>query len=191
VTPGADGVSAGSAARIVFGKWGGGPHWEYDVVRLGVDAHGTWLGAPTGTPMVRPGLALHTSADHVVLVPDHGFVASFYAYDSTRSPRIYVDISTPPRWDGHVMRAVDLDLDVVLDRAGRVLVDDEDEFAEHRVRFGYPDDVVALAMRTCDEVRHAIEAREPPFDGATAARWLDLLARLLAEQRNSPYDETS
>ncbi|WP_180935649.1 DUF402 domain-containing protein [Nocardioides ungokensis] len=37
-----------------------------------------------------------------------------------------------------MLRAVDLDLDVVRGRTGRVWIDDEDEFAEHRVRFGYP-----------------------------------------------------
>ena len=54
--------------------------------------------------------------------------------------RVYVDITTPPVWDGTVLRAVDLDLDVVRGNTGRVWVDDEDEFADHRVRFGYPDE---------------------------------------------------
>ena len=42
---------------------------------------------------------------------------------------------------------IDLDLDVVRRRAtGLVELRDEDEFAEHRARFGYPDDVVAEAQ---------------------------------------------
>jgi protein associated with RNAse G/E len=69
------------------------------------------------------------------------------------------------------VRAVDLDLDVLRGWSGRVWVDDEDEFAEHRKRFGYPDDVAALAVASCDQVRGAVAAGRPPFDG-TAARWM-------------------
>ena len=43
------------------------------------------------------------------------------------------------------MRAVDLDLDVVEGLDREVWVDDEDEFAEHRVELGYPREVVDLA----------------------------------------------
>lgn len=50
----------------------------------------------------------------------------------------YVDMTSRPAWDGPTVRAVDLDLDVIeaLDRT--VFVDDEDEFEEHRVAYGYP-----------------------------------------------------
>ena len=47
-------------------------------------------------------------------------------------------MATPPYWDGDVLRSVDLDLDVIQGLSGRVWVDDEDEFADHRVRWGYP-----------------------------------------------------
>ena len=43
--------------------------------------------------------------------------------------QVYVDMTTPAAWDGPVLRAVDLDLDVVRGATGRVWVDDEDEFA--------------------------------------------------------------
>ena len=108
---------------------------------------------------------------------------------------LYVDIATPGRWDGTVMRAVDLDLDVIrmsdplpavvyqaaVDAcrvAGEVFVDDEDEFEEHQVAFGYPPEVVDLARRSCDEVLSAVTSRVPPYDGTTAQRWLDVLRDL-------------
>jgi predicted RNA-binding protein associated with RNAse of E/G family len=157
--------------------WDGGAHWEYDALRLGEDRHGTWLGAPHGTPLRRPGAAFVSGWDHVALVPDGaGFLASFYSDASASPVRIYVDITTLPTWDGTVVRSVDLDLDVVRDHSGRVFVDDEDEFAEHRVRYGYPEEIVRLAERTCAEVLRAVEAAEAPFDGATAAHWLEVLA---------------
>lgn len=166
-----------TAVRIAFSKWDGGPHWEYDAVRLGADRHGTWLGAPHGTPVRRPGAEFVSEWDHVALVPDGaGFLASFYSDVSAAPVRIYVDIATPPAWDGTVVRTVDLDLDVVLDTSGRVFVDDEDEFAEHRVRYGYPEDIVLLAESTCADVLQAVKAAEAPFDGPTAAHWLGVLA---------------
>jgi len=163
---------------VVFRKWGDRPHWESDAVTLGQDQHGRWLGVPAGTRMSRPGATLVTDDAMVALVPTQGcYFASFYS-DRRGSlaqdwVRVYVDISTRPVWDGSTLRLVDLDLDVVQGRTGRVWVDDEDEFADHRVRFGYPSDVVRLAVRTCEEVRRAVQSGVPPFDGATSARWLE------------------
>jgi protein associated with RNAse G/E len=65
---------------------------------------------------------------------------------------------------------VDLDLDVVLTRDGDLLLDDEDEFDEHRVTLGYPADVVTLARRTADELMTAAAAGHVPF-GEAGSRW--------------------
>ncbi len=64
-----------------------------------------------------------------------------------RTSEVYCDITTPARWESDdTVHLIDLDLDVVRRRAtGLVELLDEDEFAEHRARFGYPDDVVAEA----------------------------------------------
>ncbi len=35
---------------------------------------------------------------------------------------------------------------------GRIWVDDEDEFAAHRVALGYPDEVIEQAVTSCQEV---------------------------------------
>jgi hypothetical protein len=70
-----------------------------------------------------------------------------------------------------VLRAVDLDLDVVRGAAGRVWVDDEDEFAQHRVELDYPTPLVVHAARSCDLVHAAVKAGSAPYDG-TADTWL-------------------
>ena len=112
-----------------------------------------------------------TEQAFVVLVPPADpFAASFHA--PGRWVETYVDIATPPVWDGSTLHLVDLDLDVVKGRTGRVWVDDEDEFADHRVRFDYPDDVVSMAVSSCDEVRVAVESGAAPYDGRTSAHWL-------------------
>ena len=93
---------------------------------------------------------------------------------------MYVDITAPARWDGSVLRAVDLDLDVVRGETGRVWVDDEDEFAEHRVAWDYPASLVELATSTCAWVKAALTARESPFDGVHE-HWLEVLRRTTVE----------
>ena len=161
--------------RMVFGKWGGHPHWEFDAVRLGADRHGVWLGVPSGTLMTRPGATYRNAVHQVVLLPQAPYVASFYAPGDAPC-EVYVDISTVPAVGKDTVTAVDLDLDVVRGWTGRVWVDDEDEFADHRVRLGYPDEVVGLAVSSCEEVRRALDSGLPPFDRVTARRWLDDLA---------------
>lgn len=175
----------GSPVHVVMTKWGDRPHWEYTGTVLGEDEHGTWLGYPRGLLVARPGYSFVTEVESVALVPREGwFLARFHA------PGIwcdrYVDISTPPVWDGATLRAVDLDLDVIRMAPepppggednqrppwGTVYVDDEDEFAEHRIAFGYPDDVVAAAEASRDAVLADMQAQVPPFDATTTERWL-------------------
>ena len=55
--------------RVECRKWPDDPHWEFDGVRLGVDAHGTWVGITEGTLLASPVRAFHAAADHVTLVP--------------------------------------------------------------------------------------------------------------------------
>lgn len=157
-------------------KWGGRPHWEYDGVFLGSDEHGEWLGCPAGTFYSRPGLEFHADVDSVTLVPrDQAWCATFHAPGIRFD--VYVDVTMPPTWDGRVLRAVDLDLDVIRRSDGSVYLDDADEFAEHRALYGYPDDVVAMAEASAASVLAAVEAGVPPYDGS-AERWLAALVEL-------------
>jgi len=58
-----------------------------------------------------------------------------------------------------------VDLDVIRGWTGRVWVDDEDEFAEHRVSLSYPHEIVSMAVASRDRVHAAILDEDPPFDG--------------------------
>jgi len=124
-------------------------------------------------------MAFDTSEHQVVLVPDAPYVATFYAPGGKAPCDLYVDISTVPAKDGTTVTAVDLDLDVVRGWTGRVWVDDEDEFADHRVRLGYPEEVAELAVTACEDVRRSVLASRAPFDGTTAARWFRALDELV------------
>jgi hypothetical protein len=177
------GFELGDPVRIEMEKWGGRPHWHIPGRWLGSDADGDWIGIPAGTRMARPGAEVSAAYDHVALVPAPGagaeraFLASFHAPGA--DTWVYVDMTTPPLWDGTTVRAVDLDLDVIRMQNGWVVIDDEDEFADHQIELGYPPDVIALAEATRDRVHAAILEEHAPYDGRHAA-WLERLAELRA-----------
>ncbi|MFJ3963217.1 DUF402 domain-containing protein [Streptomyces sp. NPDC090036] len=98
-------------------------------------------------------------------------------------PEVYCDVCTVPEWneDGTVLRTVDLDLDVVRPRGGEAHIEDEDQFAERRMRYGYPDNVVDAARQTCERLMEKVR-RADEGDGvepfASAYRhWLGLIGR--------------
>lgn len=167
---------AGTSVRVAMTKWGERPHWGFAAAYLGTDDHGEWLHIPAGTVFRRPGMEYVAPVDQVTLLPPPaaGWVATFHA---AHGPvRLYVDITAGLAWQGGTVSCVDLDLDVLERPDGEVLVDDEDEFAEHRVAYGYPPEVVAAAEAACRSVHEAVLARRPPFDLDTAAAWLRLAA---------------
>jgi protein associated with RNAse G/E len=81
-------------------------------------------------------------------------------------------VTTPATWSGsHEVTVVDLDLDVRRRRWGDIERLDEDEFAEHQVTFGYPEQVVAEATAASRWLECALGDGSEPF--ATAFRpWL-------------------
>jgi hypothetical protein len=174
--------------RLVARKWPDRPHWEHEAEHLGEDEHGVWVGARIGTVVSRPGASLVTDQAQVTLVPRaQPFMATFYAPGGIAHCDVYVDITTVPTWGTcglpgggvETVTAVDLDLDVVRGWSGRVWVEDEDEFAAHRVRYAYPGDVVRLAASSCEAVRFAVEQGRAPYDG-TARTWFAALEAVAA-----------
>lgn len=166
--------------RVTMQKWGARPHWEFDALDLGADDHGDWLGVPSGTRFTRPGAEYVSPTDQVVLVPADAWVATFHAPGGPVG--LYVDITTPAVWHPgprgtRRLIAIDLDLDVVRGTTGRVWIDDEDEFADHRVSLGYPDEIAALALDACERVSDLVARSAAPFDTATALPWFDRLPR--------------
>jgi hypothetical protein len=165
------------SARVLTRKWPDEPHWEFDAIRLGIDGHGQWLGVPKGTWLAKPAKGFTAQADHVVLLPHDGWwVATIYGDDAERPMDVYVDMTTPCVWsqDESTVTCVDLDLDVIQSVNGEIWVDDEDEFAEHQVLFGYPAEIVAGAEASCRDVLEELTEKTGPFDGIA----LDWLARL-------------
>jgi uncharacterized protein len=154
---------------LVLRKYDGRPHRRVTGRLLGEDEFGTWIGTPRGT-MVRYSYGLRrvswTKSDSVRLVPRDAWWMAMFSAEPSRS-EIYCDVITPARRTGESeLTVIDLDIDVIRMRAGgRVVIDDEDEFAEHRVRFGYPDDVVAAATGAAADLHAALSGGAEPFAG--------------------------
>jgi uncharacterized protein len=162
-------------------KWGGGSHWGADVRWLGEDEHGWWAGWPEGTAWSRPGGDFLTFGAQVGLFSrGRGFAATFYQSvpGSGYEFRLYADVTTVPAWEGSALTCVDLDLDVIETFDGRVFVDDEDEFAEHQVRFGYPSAVVAAAQQECARLVGEMRSGAAHFTESLAERWRQELVTL-------------
>jgi uncharacterized protein len=165
------GPEPGDLVQVRFTKWGGGRHWEFPVTVLGTDEHGVWGGGAIGTHLVRPGAAFDSEHRWVTLFPhDRPWSASFYGAGHPDTD-VYVDMTTVPVWDGARVSLVDLDLDVILLVDGCLVVDDEDEFDEHRVALGYPEEIVELARRSAADLMSAAGDGREPF-GDAARGWL-------------------
>ncbi len=159
---------------MVYTKYDGSLHWHMMAQYLGQDEHGIWLGVPGGRPVQRGSEPPITLPDPwVELVPDgQWWTATFNA--APAKTEIYCDIGTPPQWPepGQVTMA-DLDLDVVKRREDqRVVIVDQDEFAEHQIRYRYPAEVISQAQRAAEWLLQAISAGAEPFASQYQA-WLD------------------
>ncbi len=156
--------------HIDFRKWDGRLHWQFDMFRLGEDEHGLWLWSPPGSPMQRGDEPMKLSkSTNVKVIPEAKWWTAIWAWQ--RRHDVYVDIITPPKWDGARVEMVDLDLDVVRWSDGGVEVLDEDEFSEHRLLFDYPPRLVDTVRATTARLAVAVDARHEPFD-EVAVSWM-------------------
>lgn len=162
--------------QIDFRKWDGGRHWQFAMQRLGQDEHGLWLWSPAGTDMQRGDEPVRqSSAVNVKLVPEDKWWTAIWAY--RHHVDLYVDIVTPPSWNGSIVTMVDIDLDVVRWPDGRVQVLDEDEFLEHQIRMDYPPRLIDTARATAARIAVAVESRHEPF-GDVGVSWLERAVEL-------------
>jgi uncharacterized protein len=165
----------GREVRVVYTKFDGSLHWHHTMRYLGEDEHGTWLGAAAGTPSQRgnePHIAYFRQPSVELIPVGVWWTAAFTA--APENTEIYCDITSPPEWpEQDRVTMVDLDLDVLRLRANQqVLLVDEDEFAEHRVRYGYPPDVIRNAEQAAAWLQAAIGDGAEPFAGGYQ-RWLE------------------
>lgn len=160
--------------RVVYRKYDETTHRDYPARRLTEDDLGVWLGVTAGTPSVYHGRPSVEQIPFVLLVPHSAWWTAMFN-PPPRTSEVYCDIASPARWEGDTVHLIDLDLDVVRRRAtGAVELRDEDEFAEHRARFGYPDDLVVEAEAAAEWLYDALGDGTEPFASAYR-KWLALV----------------
>lgn len=165
----------GGDDRVVlqYTKYPATEHWRHDLVHLGEDEHGVWLGMREGT-YERPGEVVPITTPFVQLVaPDRWWTVLHNGPDHRWDT--YVDVCTPVCWaDPGRGECIDLDLDVVRDQTGGVQVLDLDEFADHQVRHAYPPELIDGARRGAAEVVQLLRSGTEPFATRQQA-WRDHL----------------
>jgi protein associated with RNAse G/E len=166
----------GEPVVVQYFKFPGDVHWRHDMVYLGQDEHGVWLGGPAGTTIQR-GLepAKQWPYPFVQLIPTDRWWSLHFNGSYSRNFRVYVDVAQPAEWvaPGRV-EMVDFDLDVVRRHDGSVEVLDEDEFLYHIDRYSYPDWLVDRVRTTAAELVLAVETGTEPF-GVAGEPWLALV----------------
>jgi uncharacterized protein len=63
-----------------------------------------------------------------------------------------------------------MDLDVIRTSDRGVFIDDQDEFAEHKLAMNYPARLVDSIQAAADQLYQAVKAQQAPFDG-TDVEW--------------------
>ncbi|PYH00968.1 hypothetical protein CVV67_08255 [Arthrobacter stackebrandtii] len=156
-------------------KYDGGAHWVVPGRHLGSDEYGDWVFQGTGEFISRPGAALYTESDAILLIPHTGdWVATFYDDSHPHGVELYIDLAIELEWrrirpaviEFHM---VDMDLDVIRTKSQGLFVDDEDEFAEHSVKYSYPEELRTRMLAACASLVEAVAAGSAPFDGREAA----------------------
>lgn len=160
-------------------KYDGGAHWVVPGRHLGTDQHGHWVFQGTHEFISRPGAALYTESDAIFLIPHTGdWVATFFDAAHPHGVELYIDLALDLQWhrirpDVVEFHMIDMDLDVVRTKDRGLFVDDRDEFAQHAVKFSYPQEICDRIEAACQALSEAVAAGHAPFDGRDAA-WFTL-----------------
>jgi hypothetical protein len=165
-------------------KWPDTSHWHYTMFWLGEDEHGRWYVLPGGATVQKGNDPERKfPATSAILVQEGAWWFAHWNTDPG-SPALYIDVSTPSRIENGVLHTVDLDLDVIRDRDGRVEVIDQDEFLLHQKQLAYPDELIENAERSAREIEAAVTRGDEPF-GKVGDQWLE---RAVAWARNPPAE---
>lgn len=152
-------------------KFDGKAHWVVPGRYLGEDQFGHWIFQGTGEFISRPGAALYTGSDAILLIPHQGdWVATFYDDAHPDGVELYIDLAIDFFWkrirpsvvEFHM---IDMDLDVVRSKRRGLYIDDEDEFAEHSLLMKYPAELHTRLQNECAALFAEVKARKAPFDG--------------------------
>lgn len=151
-------------------------HWGFETTYLGEDEFGHWMAVPQGTVRWKGERSVDpTRRNAVFCAPRDQWWHLHYEGSRSHNYAAFIDIATPARWiSENRYEMIDLDLDVGLSIDGSVVVEDEDEFEIHQLKYEYTDAMIQRAMAETSKIVKALEDRaEPFFDVADS--WLSQL----------------
>ena len=99
------------------------------------------VGSSDGTPVQRGDEPPLPPPAFALLIPRDDWWTAAWNREDPGSPfhyEVYIDVSTPARWEPRRVTMVDLDLDVVRTRSGECSIRDGDEFAAQLHGSGTP-----------------------------------------------------
>ena len=150
--------------RVIGTKYDGSPRDEWPAQL--VEERGTHLRVhvPAGIEAIVRGHRRQVSEDSgdCLFWTDRWY--NVWLFDRTEGVLFYANVAMPCRFDGSVLRWVDLDIDIVLCDDGSIVVKDEDEFEEHILLLAYPEDIIERALAARDELLCLAHAGEFPFN---------------------------
>ncbi len=129
---------------------------------LDQDEWGLWLWTPAGSTAQRGDepRQIFNHANVKLVSPGDWWTA---IWNDGRRYDLYIDIITPAAISPDIVTMVDIDLDLVRRADGEVTIEDEEEFADHQRRYGYPAYVIERAWQTTAALKQRLERREEPF----------------------------
>lgn len=167
--------------HVDFRKWVTHLHWQFNMYYLAEDEWGLWLWTPAGSTAQRGYDQPQTfNRNNVKLVVPGAWWTAIW--NDGGSFDLYIDTITPAAVSPDRVTMVDLDLDLVRSVDGSVKIDDQDEFEDHTVRYGYSDYLIERATSTTHALKPKLERREEPF-GTVGDRMMQR-ARALADHKH-------
>lgn len=165
-----DASRPGTPVRVLSTKYDGSRHYDYRgrLVDQGTDHGEGYLRVvvEANTPFVSYRESGVTMAPMTQIYFTDRWYNAFHNHEpiGRRGMLTYCNVGTPARLEGDTIHWIDLDLDVIQTRALGLIVDDEDEFEEHRRRMAYPDEIVRRAEAARDELLALGRSLAFPFD---------------------------
>ncbi len=145
-------------------KYDGSPHWIQPFTVLSDDGNLLITRYRAKTPIFTSRGEFRSPYDSTVYFwRDRWYNVFRLARPGCELSLWYCNVTTPPVVRAGTIEYVDLDLDVAVRPDGCIRILDEDEFEEHRRRYGYPPEVVERARRAAEEVAELARQRAFPF----------------------------
>jgi|HigsolmetaGSP11D_1036233.scaffolds.fasta_scaffold02381_3 hypothetical protein len=160
-------------------KYGGVPHYEWSTSLAEVNDRYVLVYSEKNRQLVHHTKKSIFVMDHaaIEIFPLHEWYTVSIALTGTNEHRYYCNICMPSQFDGQRVTFTDLDLDVVRYPPEDWKVVDEDEFAEHIIRFRYPEELVHRAIEEKNKLLETIREGRFPFDGWLERKTAEVLTR--------------